>query len=259
MIRPLIAISMLVSALAVSGCHRQDPETLMCPCASARIRPPEAEAIEPVPSRVMDGVFPPDWRLGMQWRVAVTTHLSSYRRQWTRATLATDVYRFRVASLPSEPDPEFQVEMQNDRSSWRDPIILKFRARAASFSSSTSANRHRNRDQPFIETMEYADVLAFPALPLEGRNPYLFISRTDGVQQPGKQTIEVRPDGLTITIEIDETPFPPVNEAVMEWKRGDPWPASVRVWTKDRRYCDDCDDGRQVRFFRAASELLRDP
>jgi hypothetical protein len=195
----------------------------------------------------------------MEWRISVATDLPADGAYRLSPTLVTRAYQFRVVSVPGEQEPYFTLEMRPAWMIHANPTHLKFRATDRSFSSDGSSTSHQNREQPFIETSEVQGLLAFPALPAEKRNPYLFISRTDGTQQPGKQRFDVRPDGVTITIEIDETPFNHVREAVMEWRRGDPWPASVSLWYIDREDRGDSGDVPQKRSFLASSELSRGP
>lgn len=227
------------------------------PLTSAVISAPGAPFPGWLPEHALEGVFPPEWRSGMEWRISVATDLPADGAYRLSPTLVTRTYQFRVVSVPGEQEPYFTLEMRPARMLHANPTILKFRASDRSFSSDGPSTSHQNREQPFIETSEVQGQLAFPALPVEKRNPYLFISRTDGTQQPGKQRFDVRPDGVTITIEIDETPFNHVREAVVEWKRGDPWPASVSLWYIDREDRGDSGDGPPERSFVASSKLIR--
>lgn len=245
----------LVAVVMLSGCH--------CQQASDSTRPRDFEAGPllqassgtSLSEQPLEGIMPLNWRQGMKWRVAVTAWPRNYRVGGPASGVATEIYAFLIVGVPGTAERYFRVEMRNERFSGSSPVTLLFRPGDGSLVGDDGPNHHSNPEQPFVETMQLFGVLAFPVLQAPLKSPYTFVSRTDGARTAGTQTIHPSPGGVDITIEIAQAHY--VDEGVIEWRRGEPWPSSVRLWRKDRDDEPSFGGGSAQPVFVAASELLR--
>lgn len=218
--------------LALSGCARSCDGRESRPRADAAPSPTAVMSAERLSPAVLEGVFPPHWRVGDHWKVRVRSFGdgTSAAPRWI-----TKEYDYRVAAAPGTGGDEYRVE-----AGWRGRpyYVITFRPRDGSFSSRSeyrrdgepSASRpdETSESLPYLKYGATPPVFAYPILPPNPPSPFDYLV-PEHFGNTGMQTIEATPEGLRFIIrEADRLGR---LAQVIEWRRGEPWWSTARFWT----------------------------
>jgi hypothetical protein len=187
----------------------------------------------------LEGIFPPRWKKGDEWRVSYLVHeydgeVNDPRDSWLPTTA-----HFRVASLPSYELDAYVIEVRHSPDRDTEPFYV-FTVRRQDFSVARLDGDGAHFDHgahPFPNFWDSVErfPLVFPSVAPERAEMYYF-------SEPEQDMVGVAEDGWQRirTQHGDAVEFELVSRArhrfdtlrvFIEWRRGEPWWSSAKCWS----------------------------
>ncbi len=196
-----------------------------CQAPAEAAKPKETTmAQENPPQNPFEGVFPPAWKVGTRWRVAMKTEYDGPPLMAPAGPMFEELeFAFRVVAMPEGDDGVYRLDVECKPS--RLHYYATYRAKTFSFvrledeaGKSVSMVDETNPPIPYLGGVWGRFIKDFPAMPTVPRTgivPFVFN------KEPATQDVERTADGLRFTLTRATL------RVVIDWKRGAPWWSSL--------------------------------